>query len=258
MEKLKYILFIFFSALSLLFLIFLTNKKNDDIDNLFLYKFSFNFNESFGYYDKKIFDKLNKNFEYISKTKVDNNIIEFYSSVFLIDPEKMINNIGMTFLVESDVEVIILNKLMLLESMDQSLFDDEIINKATNIEYLSSVVEYFANIYSIDPKIALTIPLIESGYNNSRMLSNNNIFGGMSKGNLIKYKTVEYGILQYIQILDNYKKSGIKTIEEISYYYNPHIIDGERFYNLNWVTKIKNNLNKIPIKNIKSLSDFIC
>ena len=126
-----------------------------------------------------------------------------------------------------------------------------------------ALLMYFSNIYdNVDFSIAAAIAEIESGYRSSSMLKKNNIFGGMSKGSLIRYKNIEYGILRYVKLLSSgYFGKGLTTVEAIGRVYNPTFNEnGEKIAKPSWVANVTKAINNysdmdqsIDIAEVKSL-----
>lgn len=110
-------------------------------------------------------------------------------------------------------------------------------------EYVENLIKYFTSIYdNVDTNLALSIGAAESGYYKVKyMLSSNNIYGGMGKNGLIKYKNIEYGVLSYIRLLsDNYFGKGLNSVESIGRVYCP-ITDanGKKVASSHWVKLVK-------------------
>lgn len=133
-----------------------------------------------------------------------------------------------------------------LEVQNPELFNNNYSNEIYSEEYIISLIDYFTDIFdNVDPVIAKSIGLIESGYSSVNMLSKNNIYGGMSGGVLISYKSIEYGVMKYIKLLsDNYFGQGLVTVEDICYKYNPIIINGVKSINYTWVNNVKLAMEK--------------
>ena len=174
--------------------------------------------------------------------------IEFYANAYKIDNVKL-NELLKTYYKEigllnnkESFDLILINYLFDLEIKNKYLFDNTIEDNKKNKEYILTILEYFTNIYpNVNYTIAASIAEVESNFTSEYMLKCNNIFGGISKGKLLKYKTIEYGILKYVKLLnDRYFEKGLNTIETIGKVYNPIITDsGEKIANPKWVSNVK-------------------
>lgn len=178
------------------------------------------------------------------------NKINFYADAFKIDAE-VLNNLLIenkdTLQLMNNVDTMdntIISYLFNLEQTNRELFDNTITPAPADItkEYMVNLIKYLCNYYNVDFNIAAGIAEIESGYSARGMLNANNIFGGMSSGGLIRYKTIEYGIIRYITMLnDGYFGKGLTTVESIGYIYNPTTNEaGQKIANPGWVMKVNN------------------
>ena len=185
--------------------------------------------------------------------------IEFYAKAFKIDAE-ILN----TLLIENkdelklqdnedNIDRIIISYLLNLEKTNREYFDNSLTPSPADItkNYMVNLIKYLCNYYEVDFNIAAAIAEIESGYSARGMLNANNIFGGMSAGGLIRYKTIEYGIIKYITMLnDGYFSKGLNTVEKIGYIYNPTTNEaGQKIANPGWVIKVNNaksHYNSVP------------
>ena len=160
--------------------------------------------------------------------------INFYADAFRIDHEVL------DILNANNIDLTLINYLFTLEKEQSKLFNYNIVSKDVSKEYMVSLVNYYSNIYSnVDFKISAAIAEIESGYRAKTMLKYNNIFGGLSSGKLIKYRTMEYGILKYIKLLnDSYFGKGLDTVEKIGRKYNPVMTENGKIANPYWVTNV--------------------
>ncbi len=151
-----------------------------------------------------------------------------------------------TNVIYSSSDKSIIYYLSQLEIKNPELFDNNYTSEIYSEEYIISLIDYFTNIFdNVDPVIAKSIGLIESGYTSVNMLSKNNIYGGMSGGVLISYKSIEYGVMKYIKLLsDNYFSQGLVTVEDICYKYNPIVINGVKSINYTWVNNVKLAMEK--------------
>jgi hypothetical protein len=115
--------------------------------------------------------------------------------------------------------------------------------------YIKNLVIYYTQkIYkNVDTATALSIAQIESGYRAKGMLKANNINGSMSKGKLVKYKNIEYGVLSYIRLLSRgYYGKGLNTVKKIGKKYNPTFDNnGNKIANPKWVKSVSSYLNKM-------------
>ena len=115
--------------------------------------------------------------------------------------------------------------------------------------YIKNLVIYYTkHIYTnVDTAVALSIAQIESGYRAKGMLKANNIHGGMSKGHLVKYRNIEYGVLSYIKLLSKgYYGKGLNTVAKIGKKYNPTFdSNGNKIANPKWVSSVKSVIPKM-------------
>lgn len=109
-------------------------------------------------------------------------------------------------------------------------------------EYVENLIKYFTKIYdNVDYNTVISIGAAESGYYKvAYMLSVNNVYGGMGSGGLIRYKTIEYGILSYVRYLSvNYYAKGLNTVESIGYVYCPtRDANGNKIVSPHWVNLV--------------------
>lgn len=186
--------------------------------------------------------------------------IKFLSDTFNIDYETVIillkeNKDKLGYLDNlKNFERIVIDYLFSLEESNKDMFNKE--NKISNKdkEYILKLISYYTNIYNeVDYTIAASIANVESGYVSKYMLNKNNIFGGMSNGNLIRYKNIEYGVLSYIKLLnDGYFTKGLNTVESIGVVYNPVIIDNVKYASSTWVYNINLCKNEFLEKDMVS------
>lgn len=173
--------------------------------------------------------------------------IAFYAHTFRIDL-KTLNDLLKTDLVldEDNFDENLINYLFNLEKENKKLFNNEIVNSKPSKEYMIALINYFTTIYpDVDFAISAAIAQIESGYASKYMLKCNNIFGGMSSGKLIKYKTIEYGILKYIKLLnDGYFHKGLTTVEAIGRKYNPVLTENGKIASPTWVANVSKAIPK--------------
>ena len=181
-------------------------------------------------------DELVMAYDIITEEKKENNLdnyqdtINFYANVFQID------NLKLNSLLEESYDLI-----------DKDLFSNKLTSGiGTKKEYILDLINYYAYLYqNVDYSIATSIAHIESGFRAQSMLKYNNIFGGMSKGKLIHYKNIEYGILKYIKLLsESYFGIGLNTIESIGKKYNPVYEGKNKKANPTWVKNVNSVLNK--------------
>lgn len=115
--------------------------------------------------------------------------------------------------------------------------------------YIKNLVIYYTkHIYTnVDTTVALSIAQIESGYRAKGMLKANNIHGGMSKGHLVKYRNIEYGVLSYIKLLSKgYYGKGLNTVAKIGKKYNPTFdSNSNKIANPKWVSSVKSVMPKM-------------
>lgn len=155
--------------------------------------------------------------------------IKFLAGTFLIDENilrnKLKNNYEeLNYLDNMDnFDMIVLDYLLTLEESEKELFNNKRISNEMDKDYIVKTLKYFSSMYAnVDFGIAAGIANVESGYTSKYMLNKNNIFGGMYNGNLISYKTIEYGILKYVILLsEGYFGKGLTTVEAIGKIYNP-------------------------------------
>ncbi len=201
--------------------------------------------------------------------KENENTIMFLAKTFQIDNEVLITKLKEDYkeikLLETpSIEKTLIDYLFSLEKSNKKLFSKKVTACKDTKEYMVALIKYYTNIYtSVDFEIAAAIAQIESNYSSSGMLKRNNIFGGMSgSGSLIKYRNIEYGILKYIELLnDGYFSKGLTTIEEIGKKYNPVYINGVKKAKPVWVTNVTNATSEfkeykdIDIETIASLKN---
>lgn len=117
-----------------------------------------------------------------------------------------------------------------------------------NSEYVINLIKYFTSIYTnVDYLTAVSIGASESGhYKVDYMLRCNNIYGGMGKNGLIKYRNIEYGVLSYIRLLSkNYYGKGLNTIESIGRVYCPVFdANGNKTASPHWIKLVKSAKNR--------------
>ena len=195
----------------------------------------------------------NKEMKVITDEELLNNFLEnnqekinFYAKAFRIESETLTNLIKENYheleiLDNANIDTILIDYLFELEKDNSKLFNFNIVSSNPDKEYMIALINYFTNIYpEVDTSLACAIAKIESGYRSQYMIKNNNIFGGMSKGKLIKYRTIEYGILKYIKLLnDRYYAKGLNTIETIGKVYNPVYENGIKKASPTWVVNVK-------------------
>ncbi len=190
--------------------------------------------------------------------------INFYADAFRIDREVLSNLIKENYLAldilnTENSDKVLIDYLFTLETEQKNLFNYNVVNNEPTKDYMVSLIKYYSNIYSdIDFKIASAIAEIESGYSSKYMLKCNNIFGGLASGKLIKYRTIEYGILKYIKLLnDGYFAKGLSTVEKIGRKYNPMMTANGKTANPYWVKNVSNAMNHYDnvteINNIEEL-----
>lgn len=178
--------------------------------------------------------------------------IKFLSDTFGIDHETVIillkeNKDNLGYLDNlSNFDYILTEYLFSLEDSNKSMFNKLLTTSNKDKDYLLKLISYYTSIYkNVDYTIAASIANVESGYVSKYMLSKNNIFGGMSNGNLIGYKNIEYGILCYIRLLsEGYFAKGLNSVESIGVVYNPIIIDNVKYANPTWVYNVNLCKNK--------------
>lgn len=173
--------------------------------------------------------------------------ITFFSNTFLIDEDQLISKLQenyqeLDFLNNSDnFDKIVLDYLIKLETEEKGLFKTTRVANTMDKEYIVKALKYFCSLYSnVDFAIAASIAQVESGYTSIYMLNKNNIFGGMYQGGLIGYKTIEYGVLKYVILLDEgYFQKGLNTIELIGKVYNPTFDEnGQKIAKPTWVYNV--------------------
>lgn len=144
------------------------------------------------------------------------------------------------------------------EGLIEYLFDyakknpNRVSNKRTpytgSKEYVIELIKYFTGVYkNVDYTTAVSIGAAESGYYEvTYMLKCNNVFGGMSNSGLIKYKNIEYGILNYIRLLShNYYGKGLTTLESIGRIYCPaKDASGNKVASGHWINLVKKAMAK--------------
>ena len=196
------------------------------------------------------------------------DVIDFFANVFQIDTDVLIEQLKLDYaqidlLNTENLEYTLSEYLLDLEDREEDLFDNSLNPCQDDKEYMLALLMYFSNIYdNVNFSIAAAIAEIESGYRSSSMLKKNNIFGGMSKGSLIRYKNIEYGILRYVKLLSSgYFGKGLTTVEAIGRVYNPTFNEnGEKIAKPSWVANVTKAINNysdmdqsIDIAEVKSL-----
>ncbi len=229
----------------------------------YLYRYNkINENNLSATYSNKIIEvniPQEKNPNYIIERK---HIIDFYANSFQISENYIIENIikDEDSLNDQELEKKLFNTIMELQANSSDLFQDKLESNTKSKEYILGLIEYFALFYPIvDLNIAKAIADVESGFTSKNMLKCNNIYGGISKGKLIHYKTIEYGVFKYIKLLnDGYYEKGLNTVYDIGKKFNPLINEnGEKIPNPLWVDKVNNVLEKYPNNNIDSIKKLI-
>lgn len=192
---------------------------------------------------------------------INNNksVYEFYSNMFGISmdtlKQELLNNEDID---NTDIEI--LNFIENLKAEKPELFNSKYEYINNNKEYIYGLIDYFCSIYTnVDNKIAKAISMVETGnLGASSMLKNNNIYGGMSSGKLIKYNNIEYGVYKYIKLLsNNYFGMGLNTIESIGYKYNPTLTENGKVANPTWVSNVYMYYNKLSNSNINSIEELL-
>lgn len=146
-------------------------------------------------------------------------------------------------------------------SKNPRLVSKKIVPYTGSADYIEDLIKYFTDIYdNVDYLTAVSIGAAESGYYKVRyMLNVNNVFGGMSKNGLIKYKNIEYGVLSYIRLLSkNYYGKGLTTLEAIGRIYCPIINEaGQKVARPHWLnlvnaakSKYKDSYEVITVANL--------
>ncbi len=110
-------------------------------------------------------------------------------------------------------------------------------------KYVENLIIYFTTrVYTnVDTVTALSIGASESGYYKVKyMLKSNNVYGGMNSKGLIKYRSIEYGVLSYVRMLSkNYYGKGLTTVSAIGKKYCPTYDDfGNKIASPHWVNLV--------------------
>ena len=108
-------------------------------------------------------------------------------------------------------------------------------------KYVEDLIRYYTKIYNnVDYLTAISIGAAESGYYKvTYMLKYNNVYGGMSKGNLIKHQNIELGVLSFIRLLSyNYYGKGLDTKEAIGKVYCPRYENGVKVASSHWLSLV--------------------
>ena len=185
--------------------------------------------------------------------------IKFLAETFQIDEDVLTNKLKENYkelgFVENidDFDKIVIDYLFELETSEKTLFNNVRTNGNKDKDYIVRLVKYFSNIYdNVEFTIAAGIANVESGYVSKYMLNKNNIFGGMYNGNLIGYKNIEYGTLQYIKLLsEGYFGKGLTTVEDIGKIYNPMFNEsGVKIAKPTWVYNVK-----LSMENFSDIED---
>ena len=182
--------------------------------------------------------------------------IKFMANTFLINEdillERLRNNYEDLDLLNVDIDFdkVILDYLLKLEDEEKDLFQTARQRNTMNKDYIVNVLKYFCDFYTdVNFSIAAAIAEVESGFTHEGMLQYNNIYGGLYTSKygkrLIRYKTIEYGVLKYVILLnDGYFSKGLLTVEDIGKVYNPTIQDGVKVVSSSWVYNVTNAINK--------------
>lgn len=187
--------------------------------------------------------------EFMSKTfKMESSLIK--ESLHVVNSEGAFDELNIGLLKNKDGE------LKKFRSFEEGLIEylieytknnpSSVSNKRTpytgGAEYVEDLIKYFTNIYdNVDYLTAISIGAAESGYYKvSYMLKSNNIYGGMSNSGLIKYKTIEHGVLTYIRMLEkNYYNKGLTTLESIGRVYCPtYGANGYKMASPHWINLV--------------------
>lgn len=185
--------------------------------------------------------------------------IKFLAETFQIDEKVLINMLKDNYEKfgfnknTNDFDKIVIDYLFELETRDKTLFNNVRTHGNKDKDYIVKLVKYFSNIYTnVEFTIAAGIANVESGYTSKYMLNKNNIFGGMYNGNLIGYKNIEYGTLQYIKLLsEGYFGKGLTTVEDIGRIYNPMFNEsGVKIAKPTWVYNVK-----LSMENFSDIED---
>lgn len=202
-------------------------------------------------------------------------LLQFYSETFQIKKDELINQIkenNKTTQEFNELDIFntktvfktkdesILEYLLTLEKSNPKLFSNKKTACQKDKKYILGLIDYFTSIYdSVDPALAKSIALIESGYSSKYMLNKNNIFGGMSNKGLITYKNINYGVLKYIKLLnDQYYAKGLTTVEDIGRKYNPiKSSSGKKVANPTWVSNVSKNMFKYSLKQVENLEQLL-
>lgn len=213
------------------------NEKNDTIEFM---------SKTFGIDSKYIYDDLiNINDKYIYEKK---NIGK------LTDKNGRLKSF-------SSFEEGFIDYLYEFASKNPNLVSKKTIPYAGSADYIEDLIKYFTDIYdNVDYLTAVSIGAAESGYYKVKyMLNANNIYGGMSKNGLIKYRNIEYGVLSYIRLLSkNYYGKGLTTLESIGRIYCPIInASGQKVARPHWInlvnaakSKYKDSYEVITVANL--------
>ncbi len=209
-------------------------------------------------------------------TFIENNmdIIEFYNTAFGLESSHLVNKIkeihyenyefSTTNVLQSEIiynsfDEEVYHYVINLMNTNPELFNSDHIISYESKEYIIALIDYFGKYFpSVDTSIAKAIANIESGYTVRSMLDKNNIFGGLSGGSLIPYKTIEYGVYSYMKLLnDGYFSIGLNTIETIGAKYNPVYENGVKVASPSWVTKLYNVIDNFRETTINSIDDLL-
>lgn len=148
----------------------------------------------------------------------------------------------------SSFEEGLIEYLFSLEKKEPKLFSKKRVPYTGKSQYVENLINYFTGIYeNVDYLTAVSIGAAESGYYKvTYMLRCNNVFGGMGKNGLIKYRNMEYGVLNYIRMLSkSYYGKGLKTVESIGRIYCPTIdANGKKVASSHWINLVKTAKSK--------------
>ena len=194
--------------------------------------------------------KLSEQDLVVAYLNTNKETVDFYANAFKIDATTLNNLLkdnyqSLNLLNSENLDTTLLNYLFTLEGSNPELFDNSITPNSKSKEYILGLINYYSKIYGVDFNIAAAIGEVECGYFAKGMLNVNNIYGGMSGHGLLRYKTIEYGVIKYLKTLkEGYIDKGLTTVESIGYIFNPTVNEaGVKIAKPSWVSKVNGALS---------------
>lgn len=129
--------------------------------------------------------------------------------------------------------------------------EEQIIEPTTKLEYYRDLISSVAELYDVDPVLAVSVSRLETGNFESRVFIEDWNFGGITgrNGKLIHYETELEGVIGFIECLEWYKNDlKLVSVDEMAGTYCPpnkvqwaksvkQIMKEEETYGLLWQRK---------------------